>query len=95
MLGEPGAAVDGAVELEDGVGARVGAQRLPVGLGPHLRQLVPAAELSQDPLVWVPGEFGQAVLLPGFEVVQGAVELGKAASGDKERMQVGNAALVG
>jgi hypothetical protein len=99
----PGEERRGVDELEFGVFAGGGAQRPGGGFGAHLGQLVPQAELAQQPLVGVAGQLLQALVEPAFVVQELPVGGGQhAAAGEKVAqvdggppVRVGGEGLVG
>jgi hypothetical protein len=86
--GGPGEEVFGLDESLLGVFAGAGPQRCGGGFGAHLWQLVPEAELAQQPLVRVAGQGGQAAVHPAF--VAGELPVGgrQGAAADQQVAQV-------
>ena len=66
--GGPGQEVLGLDEPLLGVFAGGGPQRPGSGPGAHAGELVPEAELAQQPLVRMAGEIGEAAVQPAFVV---------------------------
>jgi hypothetical protein len=67
---QPGQEPVGLGELLGGVGAGADGQGSGGGLGAQLGELVPGAELVQQPGVAMVGELGEALVEPGLEVQQ-------------------------
>ena len=93
--GSPGKEVLGLDEPLLGVFAGAGPQGCGGGLGAHAGELVPEAELAQQPFVRVAGQAGEAAVHPAFVVGELPVGGREGAAAGEEVAQIDRRAPVG